>query len=319
MVIPFLIAGGAVAYAAFSNDDETTVETNTSNEINSNVSIAVTSSMNSKASCNLQNVTQLQGCTMCAGAACHCRELKELPGTTAKDYTNCIVEARKAQSTPSTIKFDLSNKCKIDMDSISNVRDNTKITQDITNELEAQAELQKQAIQMPSGDSSSSSHVENIINVGTDIQKNFEQSCDAVIKTSNKFECKDSNLFADEIGVMLKNDANVFSSCIQNIQSQSDAKHIVDNTITNTAGNKVEDNLISAALLVIAPFLGPVLLAVAVFIVKKSFSGDDEKIETNEKTDTGYFRKIIIFIIFLIGGFLWFYGMDYLYHKYIYM
>ena len=152
----------ALAFAAAFNDDETTVESNISNEINSKVSVSVTTSLNSKASCNLKNVTQLQGCKMCAGAACHCRALKDLPGTTAKDYTDCIVRARKAQSTPSTIDFDLSNKCTIDMDSISNVRDNTTITQDITNELTAQAESARQAIQMPAGDSKTSTHVDNM-------------------------------------------------------------------------------------------------------------------------------------------------------------
>ena len=318
-------AGGTACYV-LCDDDETKVENKVKTDISSKSSVSVSSNLSSKASCDLSNHVHLKGCTMCAGASCHCRKIADMiPQGKAQpsDYTNCLKQMQETQSKPSKINFNLENKCTIDMASISNVSDNTLINQNVTQTVEQTAEALRQALQLPGGDTTVGNTAEVAMSVTSEIQKNFDQECSSVVKSNNKFECEASKLFADEIGVVLKNDNSIFMDCIQNIQSESQVSQHLENTIEQTASAKVNDNIASLAYVIYA--IGFLCCIPLIYKLVSSSIGSNKVAAPTMKNGKGMkggpspkMSLIIKLILLLVFGGLWFVLSEYAYSEYVY-
>ena len=328
--IPFVagaIATSAVAGGAcyvLCDDSETKVENKVKTDIDGKSSVSVSSNLSSKASCDLTNTVHLKGCMMCAGDSCHCRQIADmiaLGKATPSDYTNCLKAMAEMKSKPSSIDFNLENKCTIDMTAVSNVSDNTMINQDVSQTVEQTAEALRQALQLPGGDTTVGNVAELAMSITSEIQKNFDQECSSVVKSNNKFDCEASKLFADEIGVVLKNDNSIYMDCIQNVTSGSQVSQHLENTIKQSATAKVNDNIASLAYVIYA--IGFLCCIPLIYKLVSSSIGSNQAstlVGSSMKNakPSPKMSLILKLILLLAAGVVWFVLSEYAYSEYIY-
>lgn len=152
-------------------------------------------------------------------------------------------DEEKYKKTDRNINFKLEQSCSIDVKSMSNIQDDVNISQDLSNTVDQLASIDKQAFSL-NGGGRVQSIANNSLATISNIQKSFNQSCNASIKQNQEYKCDDSDFFSDKIGVYLNQSKNkIFMNCTQDITSSSKQSQVIDNIVTQKAIYKEADNM----------------------------------------------------------------------------